>query len=56
MCINRLTIHSNLLSTIQLEAIEPRVAYPNKTFDDNYLEMLYGEVYIVIRIEILMFQ
>ena len=29
---------------LQLEAIESRVAYPEKTFDDGYLEMLYGVV------------
>ena len=29
---------------LQLAAIESRVAYPNKTFDDGYLEMLYGMV------------
>lgn len=29
---------------VQLDAIESRVAYPEKTFDNNYLTTLYGEV------------
>ena len=34
---------------MQLEAIEARVAYPARTFDDDYLETLYGMVCLLSR-------
>ena len=32
------------LHCMKLDAIEVMVAYPDRTYDDDYLEMLYGEV------------
>ena len=39
----------------QLAAIESRVAYPEKTFDDGYLEMFYGMVCLPVTPEIPLF-